>query len=162
MPSIKTQGIAELSQKISALATDAEKIAKAALYEGAGIVAEAVKAQVRTIPIDEDGHFAVGVDPLQIITVKDREECAAAVGIARFDTTGGASTAIGFQGYLSRREKKYPGGVPIPMVMRSVESGSSVRAAHPFIKAAVGASRGAATNAMIRRADEEINKITKE
>lgn len=45
------------------------------------------------------------------------------------------------------------------MIARAVESGTSLRKKHPFVRPAVKSSRKAAEQAMIETADKEIKKI---
>ena len=85
------------------------------------------------------------------------------MGVAPFrDSPDQVDTLIGFNGYLTRKEENYPNGVPAQLVARSIESGSSVRAEHPFVSPAVRAARSAALRAMDETGEREIRKITNE
>lgn len=113
-------------------------IASAALYEGAGVVADAIRAA----------------------TPQDSGDLADSIGIAEFDIdVDKVSTAIGFSGYDEK-------GVPNIVKARVLEhgrvdaSGRTV-AKHPFIKNAVRKAKQKALNAMQRRFEQGVNDITK-
>ncbi|MBQ9325172.1 MAG: hypothetical protein IJ246_05320 [Clostridia bacterium] len=151
------KGLNDWSVKLQELGEAAHEIMGAAVYEGARVVADGVKQALGTIPID-DGYKPNGV-PRKSATQDEINDLRSAVGIARFDSTGGkVSTAVGFDGYSSHKTKKYPGGVPLPMIARSIESGSSVRQKHPFMRRTANNLKGAAQEAMVRAAAEEIRK----
>ena len=113
-------------------------IASAALYEGAGVVADAIRSS----------------------TPQDSGDLADSIGIAEFDKDGDkVSTAIGFSGYDEK-------GVPNIVKARVLEHGrvdSSGRtvAKHPFIKNAVRKAKQKALNAMQKRFEQGVNDITK-
>lgn len=113
-------------------------IASAALYEGAGVVADAIRNA----------------------TPQDSGDLADSIGIAEFDKDGDkVSTAIGFSGYDEK-------GVPNIVKARVLEHGrvdSSGRtvAKHPFIKNAVHKAKQKALNAMQKRFEQGVNDITK-
>lgn len=113
-------------------------IASAALYEGAGVVADAIRNA----------------------TPQDSGDLADSIGIAEFDKDGDkVSTAIGFSGYDEK-------GVPNIVKARVLEhgrvdaSGRTV-AKHPFIKNAVRKAKQKALNAMQKRFEQGVNDITK-
>lgn len=143
---------------LSVLQRERPEAVKRALYEGAGVMASAMKAAVEALPTDE--RVPTHNRPLNVISSRDRADVAAGVGIARFQEDGDAvDTLIGFKGYVSRTEKDYPNGVPIPLIVRSIESGSSVRAEHPFVGKATRGARAEAVAAIRAKADEELGKI---
>lgn len=114
-------------------------IASAALYDGAGVVADAIRAATPKGPSGD---------------LRD------SIGIAEFDQQADKiSTAIGFSGYDEK-------GVPNIVKARVLEHGrvdSSGRtvAKHPFIKNAVRKAKQKALNAMQKRFEQGVNDITK-
>ena len=113
-------------------------LASAALYDGAGVVADAIRNA----------------------TPQDSGDLADSIGIAEFDKDGDkVSTAIGFSGYDNK-------GVPNIVKARVLEHGrvdSSGRtvAKHPFIRNAVRKAKQKALNAMQKRFEQGVNDITK-
>ena len=113
-------------------------LASAALYEGAGVVADAIRNA----------------------TPQDSGDLADSIGIAEFDQQADkVSTAIGFSGYDEK-------GVPNIVKARVLEhgrvdaSGRTV-AKHPFIRNAVRKAKQKALNAMQKRFEQGVNDITK-
>lgn len=150
--SIQVGGLDELAAQLDALANAAEPIARASLYEGARVVADALASAARSLPSGA------------VLSPEEAEEIASSVGIAKFDGKGASvSTAISFNGYLSRTEKNHPRGVPIPMIVRAIDKGSS----HPrrkkkaFIRKTVRGAEGEATAAMQAKLDEMTQQIVK-
>lgn len=142
------------------------KIAAVALYKGAGVQAEQIKQYLRTVPTEPSRavpRARNSTGPLNSATVEEIEAIGSHVGIAKYKDGGGEiSTAIGFNGYMDTiTTKKWPKGFPIAMIVRSIESGSSVRNKHPFFRKAVKKGGPVATEAMAEAATEEINKILK-
>ena len=154
-------GASELGEMLSRLGTEAPDIARKALFTGAGTVADAVKAAVMQLPVGTPKENSPTGHPFTGLTEEDRDDLAAGVGIARFDSKGDAeTTAISFNGYTRRTEPGFPKGVPLAMIARSLESGSSVRAKHPFVRQTIRAVKDAAQAAMVQTAEAEISKIT--
>ena len=113
-----------------------------AIYKGAAIVADAVKANIRTLPASS-------------CSSQEKAALIEGLGIAKMRDDGGYwNVKIGFDGYDNVKTKSYPKGRPISMIARSIESGTSFRTKHPFVAPAVNATRAVAEMAMA----EEINK----
>lgn len=150
-------GAEEFAQKLLALGAKGEDIQKAALYAGAGEIASAIKAAVQTIPSN-----IVMPKPYYGLLPEDKEDMASSVGIAKFESKSGeVTTAVSFSGYARRKEKKYPKGVPIALLARSLESGSSNRQKYPFVRKAINAAKKAATEAMQKAAEDKYKEIMK-
>jgi len=127
----------EYAIKLSRLATGSEKIAKKAIYEAAGIVADQIKKNLEGVLSDE----ATG-------------ELAASFGITpiKRDSDGNWNAKIGFDGYDSR-------DVPNQLKARVLESGSSRQKKRPFVRPALRATKKRAIAKMAEVIDEEIKKL---
>ena len=77
------------------------------------------------------------------------------------DRNGVASIAVGFDGYADITTEKYPSGVPVPLIARSIESGSSVRVKHPFLRRAANEAKPEVQRAMVEAAEKMIAKLQK-
>lgn len=106
---IEMQGLDEYMKKLSDLGASVEGSIKRAVYPAAGMVIEAIKANT---PVDTGG-------------LRD----SAALRTFRNDN-GYVYTQVTFEGYDER-------GHPNPVKARVLESGSSTRQKHPFIRPAV-------------------------
>ena len=153
MARLTYSGAEELADKLLTLGEKGKDISKMALYDGAGVVADAVRAGVATIP-------TLTTRPFDGLTESDREDLAAGIGIAKFqEGSDEVTTAVSFNGYARRKEKNFPNGVPLALLARSLESGSSLRQKHPFVRIAVSGAKAAAIAAMSERVNEEIKKV---
>lgn len=111
-----------------------DAIAKAGLYDGADVMADAIKAAV---PVD-DGDLK------------------ASLFIQRFrNDEGTITTEIGFAGYDS-------GGVPNQMKANILESGTDKRPKHPFIRPTFNRFKEQSRAAIAGKIEEEITKIMEE
>lgn len=138
-----------------------EEIIGGALYAGAAVAADMVRAELEGIPTDEGwgttGHPTTGPKARQ------KDALADALGIAsmRDDGTGFYTVKVGFDGYNDMQTKRWPHGQPNQMVARSVESGTTWMRKNPFIKRAASKSRKKAEAAMKQAAEQAVHKIMK-
>lgn len=162
MAKITFKGLEEYTAKLNRLdALSRDKVIGAAVYEGAAIIADAVKQELMAIPTDSGhrrGKGTAKAGPSQ----EEKQAIIQGMGIAPLQNDGGfENVKIGFDGYDDRPTIKYPRGHPIPMLARAVQSGTSWMKPNPFVKTAVRRVRKAAEAAMEHRVNEEINKIMK-
>ncbi len=162
MAEIISVGVDELTKLLGQLSEAGEAISKMSVYDGAGVVADAIREEVMSLPTEKPRRLKDG-ERMHVIVEDDKRDMADGLGISTIESKGGRTRAvIGFAGYTRHKTKKYSKGVPIQMIARSIESGSSVRAKDPFIRRAVAKSKDEARRAMIERAnrqiDETINK----
>ena len=118
-----------------------------AIHDGAGIVADAVKANIQSLPIDER-HVKPG-EMLNGISKKQKAGLIDGFGIAPLrDENGYLNVKLGFAGYNTVITKSYPNGQPNSVIARSVNSGTSFRQRIPFVDNAVTANKAAAEQKM--------------
>ena len=154
-------GLTEFSESLNELANAADDIASKGLYDGARVIADAIAEAVDSLPID-NRYMPTRGKPLNVIGRKDLHEVKAALGIAKFrHEMYSVDTSVGFDGYLSRKEKNYPNGVPIPMVVASIEHGSSFRKKNPFIRKAANAMKAKAQAAIAAAGLKMVDDIMK-
>lgn len=158
MAKFKVTGIDVAFSEFGEIAKDSEGIAKMAVYDGAKVLADAVKKNINALPTrDPKTHKGKkGATP------EEKAALQRGFGIAQMRSGGGSiDTVLGFEGYDSNTTPRYPQGHPIPMIARTIESGTSWLTKTPFIKPAIASSKGQAEEAMARRFDEEISKRSK-
>ncbi len=143
MAKIEMTGASDVLKMLNDLSRTTGDICRRAVFSGAGVLANALAEAVEDLPAEEFHPLPGapnGGDPLNVVTQDDKEDIRKGLGISRINDTGdGADVAISFNGYTRHTERKYPNGVPIPMVVRSIESGSSTRRKNPFIRRTVSA-----------------------
>ena len=155
---MQVTGLEEFSKKLLSLGSAGEGIAKAALYDGAAVLADKIRANIEALP-EDDARWLSGEDKYSVITKRDKKDLLDHLGIAKMRTAGGqVSTVVGFNGYGSTPTKKHPKGKPMAMIARSIESGSTVRRKHPFVRPAVNAVKNQVKETMAETAREQARK----
>lgn len=142
MATLDTSGAEAVEKMLQNLGRQTKAITTAALYQGAGVAADALRDAVRRLPV-EDFHplpgapNGKGFGPLNVLTPDDKEDLEASIGISKFEDLGnGRAASISFADGYSRhgKSKRFPKGVPLPVIARSIESGSSARKKNPFVR----------------------------
>lgn len=150
------KGMDEYLQKLGNLEFTASETIGKAVYEGADIVADAIKANIKKIPVDEKYHRDDKLKGLKKIQVIGLEK---SFGIAKAQNNSGYyNVKAGFDGYNNLKTKKWPKGQPNVMIARTIESGNSITQKHPFVGPAVRATREIAELKMQSVIDSEISK----
>lgn len=161
MAKITFPGLNDYELMISKLSKGVDDIAGKAIYAGAGIVADAIKENIKALPIVRG--YGTEKDPLPGgVTAPQKAGLIDGMGISPMQDDGGyLNVKIGFDGYNATKTEKYPQGQPNQLVARGVESGTSWKQKKPFIRPAINASKSRAEAEMARILDQEIEKITK-
>lgn len=163
MAKIEFKGIDEYAKVLATLGNESEEIVKSAVYKGAAIVADEIKSGINSIPIQEgdNGLPPVGTpeNKLYGISRKQKGDLMDSFGLAPMKNDGDyIQTKAGVDGYGSIPTKKYPGGVPNVMLMRSIESGTSFRDKHPVFRQATNRARKRAEEVMRNEIDNQMQK----
>ena len=155
----KTTGIGELEMKLQEMeASTAHDIAAAALYEGAGVVADAVSRAVRGIATEPFRYAAGGRKRLASPEEKAVLE-SAGKGVAKFRDDGATvETSVGMQnsgyGTIAGRRK------PVPLIANAINHGTSFMTKQPFIRQVNSQSNGPALSKIENKLREELDKLS--
>lgn len=153
------KGIDEYLEQLRKLSNNADDYIGKSVYEGAKIVADAVRREIQALPIDDDKKHKIrrqGIETVQ------KEGLLNGFGISKMGNDNGfRHVKIGFDGYNGKVTKKYKNGQPNVMIARSLESGTSFSNKNPFVTRAVKASKGNAEKEMKQIFEKEIEKIMK-
>ena len=139
MATIKAEGIDEYLKQLDKLGRDLEKVCKAAVFDGAAVVADAVRDSYyrNEHPFSENGN-----------------EVIQSLGLSKMRNDGGfISTKLGFSGYNSD-------GRPNAVIARTMESGNSHQAAKPFVRPALKHCSEMAKAAMKNKVETMIKEIS--
>lgn len=162
MAKFKVVGLEAAFSELGELSQQSEGIGKMCVYDGAGVVADALKAKISGLPVRDPNQHGSQKKRVKGVTPAEKEALLTGMGIATMRTAGGSiNTVIGFDGYFGEGTKGYPKGKPIPMIANAVNRGTSWLQATPFVNQAYNGSKAAAEAAMAARFDEEIAKHTK-
>ena len=159
MAKITFKGLEEYELRLSRMGKETTRIAGAAIYEGAAIVADEIKKGIRGLPVVTG--YGTETNPLPGgVTSAQKQGLLDGLGIAPMqDDRGYLNVKIGFDGYNRTKTEKYPNGQPNQLVARGVESGTSWKQKKPFVRPAVNASRKQAEAKMAEVLDAEIKKL---
>ena len=154
---MKVDGIEELSRKLTALGDKAEEVAARALYDGAGVMANAYRnaaASVRAQP------FRYAVFKKREPSFEEKAAIQGQTGIARFDKNGSeVQTSIGFSGsgYVTIAGKQKA----VRKIANAINSGTSFMNKQPVFRKAATQTAPAASAAIVAKAEQLIDEITK-
>ena len=161
MGKMTIKGLEEYMSKLTELGKNSIKICEDAVKVGGGIVADEVRTALQGLPEEEfrllkESEKFTGVPKSQ---KKDLLDC---LGITPVITSrdGIINVKIGFDGYGSYRSKKYPNGIPNPLLARAIESGSSVRQKTPFIRKAVNRCKKRVLEEMGKSIESDMKNYT--
>jgi len=158
---MQVDGMAEISETLSKLEERAPAVAAKALYEGAGVMADAVNnaaGSIKTAPFKwasrRRGETRLPSPEEKAIVQQ------AAVGIAKFNKNGTeVDTSVGFRnaGYAELKGKT----VPIPKIVNAINSGTSFMRKQPFVRQAARSGASKAIEAMKTAIEAEFEALTK-
>ena len=156
MARLDFKGLDEYLTKLSTIEKDTTGICKRALYEGAGVLADAVRSEVQSLSVTDRN-----TDP-QAVFEYERDGLLDGLGVAKMkDNNGYIYTRVDFDGYNRMKSKKYPNGHPNSMIARAINSGTSKRPKNAFMARAVKKAKAGAESAMKKRFDEDLENIMK-
>lgn len=159
MGRITLKGFEEYEAALSRLRNE-ELIGKVT-YQGAKVVADEVRKSIQAIPVISG--YGTKDHPLPGgVTRPQKEGLLAGFGISGIRNDGGYyNVKLGFDGYNATRTDKFPQGQPNQLVARGVESGTSWKRKHPFMRPAVTRAKKRAVEAMKKACDEACEKTMK-
>lgn len=158
MAKSKVIGIDNWTTTINEISIDSEKMASAAVYQGAGVITDGLRAAIQKLSARSGGYgrYWIGV------TDEERQGLLDGLGITQHKKNDGiVSTKIGFDGYNAYKTKKYPQGHPNSMVARTLETGTSWLHKTPFIAPTVRRLKESAVAAMQAELDKNIRNKEK-
>ena len=156
---LKVGGMEELSAALEKMGDSAEAVAAQALYKGAGIMAAEIAKgaeSIKTAPFKYAGKGQTRLpSPEEKVIV-----LAAGAGIAKFDKNGlEMDTSVGYKasGYAELNGKTKP----VPLIVNSINSGTSFMSKQPFIRKAANSGGKKAMEAMKAVIEAEFEAMQK-
>lgn len=140
-----------------------EETIKAAVYDGAGYLANQVKAElVSDVQTVSDKQALAAYRKRTPVYISDTQKrgLVESLGLAPMTKDKGyINTKLGFDGYNAVSTERWPDGQPNMMVARMNESGSTGILKQPFIRETVARERETVIQIMDDKINEEIQKI---
>lgn len=154
---LKVDGMTEISELLSKLEEAAPAVASQALYEGAGIMSREIQSAAETIrtgpgPTRDSARYATPEEKAAVLSV--------GAGIAKFNKNGTeVDTSVGYRnsGYIDIKGKQKP----IPLIVNSINSGTSFMHKQPFVRKAARSGGTKAMGVMKAFIEDAFGKITK-
>lgn len=163
MATFKTDGLDQYIADLEKLIPTADETIKEAVRKGANVIGDEIKAALYTIPTHPDDEWGTPKKPITGLTAQEKQDVIAAFGLAPVrDDNGYINRKAGFDGYSSHKTRKYPKGIPIPLLVRRLESGSTFQRKTPIIRQAVNRARQKALEEMQKALEERIEQTMKE
>lgn len=159
---MQVTGLDEYTKAIGKLGNSTTRIVKMAVYDGADVVADAVRRAVSALTSVPDitGLTAWQKRTAARITEAQKDGLLEGLILTKMNEEQGfIGTVLTFVGYNRTKTQKYPQGQPNAMIAASVESGTSAHQKQPFMRKTVNMVKAQAEAAMQRTADAEIKKI---
>lgn len=159
MAKIEMKGLDEYLIRLSRMEqASKEEICGRAIYQGAGIVADAIREELKRLPTDES--FGTTSNPAKGIKAVQKAGLIQSLGITSMkEKDGFLNVKIGFDGYNKVKTARWPKGQPNTMVARAAESGTTWLQKSPFVRTGVRSSKKAALDAMKKTVDEATANI---
>lgn len=160
MAKLQCKGLNEYAASLSKFSKKSEEILRGSVYVGAGIVADSIKEEMKSLPTDN--HFGTEKEPIKGISKIQKADLIDSFGISEIRQDGNYTNAkLGWDGYGRIKTKKYPKGIPNQLIARSINIGTSFRQKNPFVDRAVRKSKKDAFKAMQDAIDKEVKKEMK-
>jgi hypothetical protein len=157
----KIEGISEYTAQLNRLEADSLPIIRKCIYDGAAIMADAIKGAIDQIPTRSNKVFGTDQNMLTGITARQKDGLRNSFGISPMsDRNNQQSVKLGFDGYNDVVTDKYPSGQPNQLIARAIESGTSWLQPCHFMSKAQNANKAAVEAKMAETCDAEIAKRT--
>ena len=127
------------------------------IYDGAGVVADAIRSEIQALPI-RGNKWAKSGEKLTGVTVQEKQGLLRTLGIKQLgDRNGIYDRKIGFDGYVETQNSR----IPVPMIVRSHERGCSWLTRNPFVTRAVNSCKQEVLSTMEKKLDKILQERNK-
>lgn len=151
-------------EQIAKIGGSVSRICGRAVYEMANIAADKIRENINAMHYisDAEGLKRYANGEKAELTYSEKKGLQEGFGISSMQNNGGyMNVKLGFDGYNTVKTNSYPNGQPNVMIARAIESGSSIRDKHPFVRPAVNAAKKECLKKAEEVVNEEISKIMK-
>ena len=162
MAKFQMQGINQYLDQLRKLEKGTDAVCKAAIYAGAGVLADGIKEAIEDLDTVSDAKAKAAWREGQPtkISVQQKAGLVQSMGVTPIrDKFGNFDAKIGFDGYNDVKTKSWPNGQPNALIARACESGTSAMLKQPFIRQTEKRLKDAVYQAMDEAADKETQKI---
>lgn len=153
-------GLDDYVSHLAHIGMNTEPCMKKAVFEGAKVVADAIRSEIEALPEDQENFHATSDYRTSGITSRQKDGLLNGLGISGIENNDGVvNCKVGFNGYNDVKTRAYPKGQPNVLIARAVISGTTYRVKNPFVSRAVKRVKAQAEAAMTSAFDAEFEKI---
>ena len=153
-------GLDDYVSYLTHIGMNTEPCMKKAVFEGAKVVADAIRSEIEALPEDRENFHATSDYRTSGITSRQKDGLLNGLGISGIENNDGVvNCKVGFNGYNDVKTRAYPKGQPNVLIARAVISGTTYRVKNPFVSRAVKRVKAQAEAAMTSAFDAEFEKI---
>lgn len=146
MAKFRSEGIDAIVNQFEKLDQQAKPMIGRSLYQGAKIMADALKKATEALPVDDTNKK---VEIRQGLRTKQKIGLIKSMGITKMEEKDGYyNIKVGYDGYNDIVSPRWSMGQPNAMIARSIENGTSFLPATHFIRKALKANEKAIEKAM--------------
>ena len=161
---MRAVGLDAAASMFEQLGNEAAGIASRALYQGAGVMADAMSKAADNIKTEKFHYARVKNGEKRLPSPEEAEALKNHTGIAHF-RGGGAEvdTVVGFQqaGYTDIRGRRKTYRRAVGQIANAINSGTSFMDKQPVFRQAISKTRKTAAETIVNTANAEIEKLTK-
>lgn len=159
MSGVNVKGLTETMKMLEKIEGDTDSIIEDALRDG---ISEVTDEMRREISVLKTSDAYEGGNGKRYPSKKAVKGLLDSLGYTPIKLDGSKfDIKCGFDGYNDVKTKKYPRGHANQMVANSINKGTSFMPAQPFINKTKRTAQSAAVDAIQKKVDEEIAKISK-
>lgn len=156
---IISSGFDAVIKEFEEIADQSDRICTAAVYRGAGLMADKLKESVRVVTTEKRrAHKTNRILPYE------KEALQKGLTIGKFEhdkERDFVGTDITFRGYTDHPTESFPSGMPIKYLARSINAGTSFRSANRFFGNTVRRNTQQVEKEMAETIESELKKIIK-
>lgn len=159
MAKVITSGFDTLIDELNDIADHSDEICSKALYKGAGMMADRLKSSIDGLTTEDQRKKRS-----RNLLPYEKEALEKGLSIFKFDhdkSRDYVQTSITFKGRVSHQTERYPEGLPVIVLARSINSGTTFRRANRYFPTTVRKNVQSVEKAMAVTTENELKKYIK-
>lgn len=159
MAKVIISGFDTLIDELNDIADHSETICKKALYKGAGLMADQLKTSIDGLATEDQRKTRS-----RKLLPYEKEALQKGLSIFKFEhdkSRDYVQTSITFKGRVPHLTERYPTGLPVIVLARSINSGTTFRRANRYFPTTVRKNAQAVEKEMADTTERELKKFIK-
>lgn len=159
MAKVITSGFDTLIDELNDIADHSDEICSKALYKGAGMMADRLKSSIDGLTTEDQRKKRS-----RNLLPYEKEALEKGLSIFKFDhdkSRDYVQTSITFKGRVPHQTERYPEGLPVIVLARSINSGTTFRRANRYFPTTVRKNVQSVEKAMADTTENELKKYIK-